>query len=438
MDDYSLDAVAREVLGEGKAVAGTSRDRLGGDHPQLQARSACVRAVRAHRCAARLQIVEKLASSARLRPQPAHRHDARSGGREHRLLRFSVPVRARARAHRRSERARRRLPRTRGPTGRPRARAGDGPSRNVWVFDFKSLYPSIIRTFNIDPLSATCQQPPPGSAISSARPRGAFRRAPAILPRLLDELFPRREAAKNDGDDVAAHAIKILMNSFYGVLGTSACRFFNPALANSITGMGKQLLLWSKEWFEAARFRVLYGDTDSLFVSSGTRMPRMRARQARPPRRGAQWRARALHRGPVAGAEPARARVREALPEVIPGARASQHARREQALRRSRLRDGRGALHSVEFVGLEVVRRDWTPLAKRVQRELYERLFSNRPVEAYLADIVSRCARRARRGAGVSQEPAQGDRRLHRHDAAARRSRAKICASRRAAPSATS
>ena len=39
---------------------------------------------------------------------------------------------------------------------------------------------------------------------------------------------------------------------------------------------------------------------------------------------------------------------------------------------------------------MEVVRRDWTPLAKRVQRELYERLFSDRPVEAYLADIVER------------------------------------------------
>ncbi len=58
------------------------------------------------------------------------------------------------------------------------------------------------------------------------------------------------------------------MNSFYGVLGTSACRFYNPALANSITGTGRDILLWSKRWFEAAGFKVLYGDTDSLFVSS--------------------------------------------------------------------------------------------------------------------------------------------------------------------------
>ena len=88
---------------------------------------------------------------------------------------------------------------------------------------------------------------------------------------MLDELFPRREAAKKAGDDVASNAIKILMNSFYGVLGTPACRFYNPALANSITGTGREMLLWSKAWFEAAGFQVLYGDTDSLFVESGVR-----------------------------------------------------------------------------------------------------------------------------------------------------------------------
>src|SRR5690606_28707816 len=101
-------------------------------------------------------------------------------------------------------------------------------------------------------------------------PGGAFRREPAILPRMLDELFPRREAQKQAGNDVAANAIKILLNSFYGVLGTPACRFYNPALANSITGTGREMLLWSKRWFEAAGYTVLYGDTDSLFVHSGT------------------------------------------------------------------------------------------------------------------------------------------------------------------------
>src|SRR5690606_7442011 len=107
-----------------------------------------------------------------------------------------------------------------------------------------------------------------------------FRREPAILPGLLDALFPQREAAKKRRDEVASQAIKILMNSFYGVLGTPACRFYNPALANSITGMGKEMLLWSKRWFENAGFRVLYGDTDSLFVQSGSEDPEAALTQA--------------------------------------------------------------------------------------------------------------------------------------------------------------
>ena len=141
-----------------------------------------------------------------------------------------------------------------------------GLHRDVWVFDFKSLYPSIIRTFNIDPLTYVADPSPDEDLIRT--PGGAFRREPAILPRMLDALFPRREAAKRIGDDVASNAIKILMNSFYGVLGTPACRFYNPALANSITGTGREILLWSKRWFETAGFKVLYGDTDSLFVCS--------------------------------------------------------------------------------------------------------------------------------------------------------------------------
>jgi DNA polymerase-2 len=44
----------------------------------------------------------------------------------------------------------------------------------------------------------------------------------------------------------------------------------------------------------------------------------------------------------------------------------------------------------VEFVGMEVVRSDWTALAKDVQRELYARLFADEPVDKYLADVVKR------------------------------------------------
>src|SRR6202023_2266583 len=195
-------------------------------------------------------------------------------------------------------------------------------------------------------------------------PGGAFRQEPAILPRMLDALFPRREAAKAIGDDVASNAIKILMNSFYGVLGTSACRYYNPALANSITGAGREILLWSKRWFETAGFRVLYGDTDSLFVGSGGRQPP-------PPQQGLQLAA-ALN---VQLARHIQERwgvhshlelefEKTYLRLLLPHAR---HSTRGASKRYAGLVQG-GDVPEVEFVGMEVVRSDWTALAKQVQR----------------------------------------------------------------------
>jgi DNA polymerase-2 len=258
-----------------------------------------------------------------------------------------------------------------------------GLHRNVWVFDFKSLYPSIIRTFNIDPLAYVTNPAPDADLIQT--PGGAFRREPAILPRMLDELFPQRDAAKKAGDSVASNAIKILMNSFYGVLGTPACRFHNAALANAITGTGKHLLLWSKQWFEAAGFKVLYGDTDSLFVQTGTDDP------AKAREQGATLAASLTSELNRYIGERWRVRSRLELEFeklylklFLPRAR---HSTRGASKRYAGLLHGKD-IDSVEFIGMEVVRRDWTELAKRVQRELYQRLFTGESVDAYLADIV--------------------------------------------------
>ena len=116
---------------------------------------------------------------------------------------------------------------------------------NVVVLDFKSLYPSLIRTFEIDPLNLVRPEAGQSDEDPIVAPNGAaFARRKGILSEILDELLPRREEARRAGDTVKSHAIKILMNSFYGVLGTPACRFFDPRLANAITGFGRELLPW--------------------------------------------------------------------------------------------------------------------------------------------------------------------------------------------------
>jgi DNA polymerase II len=391
MEDYSLDAVAREVLGEGKAVTGDARERINEivhnyrhDLPAF-ALYARTDARLAYDIVEKMQLVRLAFARSQLAGMTPDRVAASIASFDFVYL---------TELHKRGIVA----PTVRSDDSRVYAAQQGGHvlepvtglHRNVRVFDFKSLYPNIIRTFNIDPLSYVADPSTAGNLIET--PGGSFSRGPAILPRLLDDLFPRREAAKRAGDSVAANAIKILMNSFYGVLGTRACRFFNPALANSITGTGKEILLWSKRWFENAGFTVFYGDTDSLFVGSPAGAPAEDDyAQAALSRQGDKL-AQALNKDLSTyirerwGLESRLELEFEKLylRLLLPRAR---HSTRGASKRYA------GLVHQqdnaqVEFVGMEVVRRDWTALAKQVQRELYQRLFTGQPVETYLTDMV--------------------------------------------------
>ncbi len=386
MDDYSLDAVAREVLGEGKALSGDAQDRVAEINRNYRhdlaafARYARTDARLAFDIVRKLKVIQLAFARSQLAGMTPDRVAASIASFDFLYL---------------TELERRDIV---APTvrtslaGEDAAQQGGhvlepvaGLHSHVWVFDFKSLYPSIIRTFNIDPISYVAD-PAPGTDLIRT-PGGAFERQPAILPGVLDVLFPRREAAKKIGDQVASNAIKILMNSFYGVLGTPACRFYNPALANSITGMGREILLWSKRWFETAGFKVIYGDTDSLFVQSRAANPQAANEQ------GSQLAADLnadLDRHVRADWHVAsRLELKFEklyLKLLLPRAR---HSTRGASKRYAGLRY-RADAAGIEFVGMEVVRSDWTALAKEVQRELYQRLFMDQAVDVYLADVVRR------------------------------------------------
>ncbi len=90
-----------------------------------------------------------------------------------------------------------------------------------------------------------------------------------ILPALISRYFAEREKAQARGDERAAYVYKILMNSFYGVLGASGCRYAYGELAGAVTSFGHHFLQLARDHFEAMGYRVLYGDTDSVFVRTG-------------------------------------------------------------------------------------------------------------------------------------------------------------------------
>jgi DNA polymerase-2 len=251
-----------------------------------------------------------------------------------------------------------------------------GMFTDVALFDFKSLYPSLIRTFQLDPLAHALAGDDAIEAPGGAR----FAPEGAILPGVIERFMARRAAAKARGDRHADQAIKIMMNALFGVLGAASCRFFDPAIANAITGFGQEILHRTRDAFEAAGVPVIYGDTDSVFVRLGAR-----GREAR------------------AEAERLRDHVQERIAEHVRGAyRVASHLELEleciyERFFMPRVRSGRSGSKKryagwidgrLEVVGLESVRRDWPAVARRLQRGLLERAFTDAPVLPFMRETV--------------------------------------------------
>ena len=259
-----------------------------------------------------------------------------------------------------------------------------GLYNNVLVLDFKSLYPSIIQTFKIDPLGMAL----PGDAPVPGMRGAQFHRTRHVLPGLIAELAEARERAKHADNAPLSQAIKIMMNSFYGVLGTSSCRFFHPGLVSSITERGHELIRRTRDFIESQDYEVIYGDTDSVFVHVGDDVPAERCadigrRIARDL--NAWWKEtlqQELELESLLEIEFETHYLRFFMPTVRGSVKGSK--KRYAGL----IETDAGKLE-VSFTGLENVRTDWTPLARAVQRELFERVFLNKPYKDYLKQIAT-------------------------------------------------
>ncbi|WP_437275288.1 DNA polymerase II [Sorangium sp. So ce375] len=262
-----------------------------------------------------------------------------------------------------------------------------GLYRNIVVYDYKSLYPSLIRTFNIDPLTFVAGGAGPPEALIVTPGGAAFRRGePGILPELVARLWDERAEARRAGDDRGAMAIKILMNSLFGVLGSPASRLFSPDVANAITRAGQHVIRLTADAVRKAGHRVLYGDTDSLFVDIGepdAARALARAEELRDAVSGAVAAEIARTFGCESRLELELEKVyaRFLLPELRGAAQGSKK-------RYAGLVAGEGG-DKLEIVGLEAVRRDASAVARRFQRELLDLVFHDRPVEAFVRTFVA-------------------------------------------------
>ncbi|MBR2255122.1 MAG: DNA polymerase II, partial [Candidatus Methanomethylophilaceae archaeon] len=146
----------------------------------------------------------------------------------------------------------------------------------VCVLDFKSMYPSLIIAKNIcfTTLSPDGEiESPSGARFMSKEKRVG------LLPQILTGLMDRRDdikrhmkAASDDHErryyDGLQAAVKVLMNTFYGVFASSFYRFTDKSIGSAITAFARSNVKGIIGEVGKEGINVIYSDTDSVFMKS--------------------------------------------------------------------------------------------------------------------------------------------------------------------------
>jgi len=163
------------------------------------------------------------------------------------------------------------------------------PTPGVWwdvhVLDFASLYPSIIKTKNLSYETIRCvhQQcrtnlvPEVGHWVCTKK-TGLFSIVLGFIRETRVKWFKPRSTSKNPNlverrnNDVIQSSLKVLINAGYGVFGSEAFDFYCPPVAESTTAFARDAITATRDFVEQTLgIKVLYGDTDSVFLYQPTK-----------------------------------------------------------------------------------------------------------------------------------------------------------------------
>ncbi|OQR69466.1 DNA polymerase alpha catalytic subunit-like [Tropilaelaps mercedesae] len=155
----------------------------------------------------------------------------------------------------------------------------------ILLMDFNSLYPSIIQEYNL--CFTTCALTPPEDAPTSPEADWEAQIPQAtvdvgVLPLEIKKLVDSRRAVKTLLKkpnlskekllqyDIRQKALKLTANSMYGCLGFQGSRFYAKPIAALITQRGRDILMSAKSLAESMGYTIIYGDTDSIMIKTGT------------------------------------------------------------------------------------------------------------------------------------------------------------------------
>lgn len=167
--------------------------------------------------------------------------------------------------------------------------------QNVVILDFRSLYPSIIIAYNVG--GETIIDEPDGTFKFKKKPKSVLAEMEAYILSYRFELKEKKKELEKTltemklekkekteeylnlqedlkNVDRRQDMLKLVANALWGTVGSIFGRFYLLNLANTITSLGRQHLtnlvgvIEQYNKLTDARYEVIYGDTDSVFVSS--------------------------------------------------------------------------------------------------------------------------------------------------------------------------
>ncbi len=258
-----------------------------------------------------------------------------------------------------------------------------GIYHNVLVMDFKSLYPSIIKTFNIDPISMLSKKEKGAIEASNSV---YFKNTEGILPQIINNLHNEREKAKKEGKELASYAIKIIMNSFFGVLASPQCRYFSLDMANAITHTGQEIIQLTAKKVEEKNLKVIYSDTDSVFVSAKTEKAKELGKELQEFINDfyKDYMKEKYNRTSYLELEFKRHYIALMLPKVRNAKLETGSKKRYAGLFE------KNGKEELEIVGLEAIRGDWTESAKDFQLELLSKVFHREDPIKFIKEYIKK------------------------------------------------
>lgn len=248
--------------------------------------------------------------------------------------------------------------------------------RYILLLDFNSLYPSIIQEYNI--CFTTVERPQEGTMAKLPDANGEKAPLPKVIGALVerrrrvkDMIKGERDTVKKEQLNIRQQALKLLANSMYGCLGFSNSRFYAKPLAELITSQGREILQSTVELVQGNIGRnVIYGDTDSIMVDTST-----------------EELADVISLGHIIKKEVnKRYRLLEIEMDGVFKRMLLLKKKKYAAVKIERGPDGKD-VEVVEAKGLDMVRRDWCPLAKQASQFCLDQILSGKPREEVIGAI---------------------------------------------------